>query len=187
MKPTYEPSAGTPINRAVVEALVLARQADAIIGLQFNGRNIEIDPAKSEPENILAARRAMQLPDVDPPFHPVTAADALKRWDNGEHVFTVEMGGLGPGYEQAIQILVFEIIRDELGKPLPTEEKSPAWSTWGDAAVSRINSKMGGYSGAQVGAAKNVAYRALRDGWGEMLKTAPQDRLIQVSKSFPTL
>lgn len=34
---------------------------------------------------------------------PETCEEALARWDAGETVFTAEMGGLGPGYEQAIQ------------------------------------------------------------------------------------
>ena len=43
---------------------------------------------------------------VDPPqagAHgpAVDAAEQLRRWDAGDSIWTVEMGGLGPGYEQA--------------------------------------------------------------------------------------
>jgi hypothetical protein len=48
----------------------------------------------------------------------VTAQEALSRWDAGDIVWTVSMSGMGPGYEQAIHVLVFEIIRDN--DPLPT-------------------------------------------------------------------
>jgi hypothetical protein len=115
--------------------------------------------------------------------YPITAKDALKQWDSGKSLFTVEMGGLGPSYEQAIQVLVFELIRDQLGKPLP----KPGNTSWGDDTVSRIDKRMGGYNGAMVGGAKNLAFRALRDGWSDMLSSAPPDRLIQVQKNFPTL
>jgi len=115
--------------------------------------------------------------------HPETAIDALQRWDAGETVFTVEMGGLGPSYEQAIQVLVFELLRDLAQKPLPKKPKPD----WGNSTVTRIDKKMGGYSGAMVGAAKSLAYRAIRDGWKKMLESAPQDRLIQVRRDFPTL
>ena len=44
-------------------------------------------------------------------LYPQTALDALAAWDRGEHVWTVELGGIGPGYEMAIQTLAFELIR----------------------------------------------------------------------------
>jgi hypothetical protein len=121
---------------------------------------------------------------------PVTAKDALAKWDSGRTVFTIELGGLGPGYEQCIHILVFELIRDysegdlptfgDLENPTPTEQKR--WSDWGDAAVSRCALR---FSGAQVSVAKGLAYRALRDGWRKTIDSAPKDRHIQVSREFP--
>lgn len=122
-------------------------------------------------------------------LHPETAKEALDRWDKGEILFTVEMGGLGPSYEQVIQVLVFEMIRDNLTVVLPPEssDEFEAFSaSFGDTAVNRTNDKMG-YSGAQADAAKTIAYRALRDGWRAMLESAPEDRLIQISKTFPTI
>lgn len=122
---------------------------------------------------------------------PATAKDALEAWDRGETLFTIEMGGLGPSYEQAIQILIFEIIRDNLETTLPEQEKSEEsrnfYSTFGDSTVTRIDEKMGGYSGAMVGAAKQVAYRALRNGWSQTIDSVPADRRIQVEKKVPCL
>jgi len=118
-----------------------------------------------------------------------TADEQLRIWDSGESVWSIEMGGLGPGYEQAIQILVIEIIRDNISNPLPDEN---TWSDWGDSTVSRIDYKKpdgkyscGGFSGAQVGAAKQIAFRFLRDGPEKALKSAPDDRRIQVSNFWP--
>jgi hypothetical protein len=39
------------------------------------------------------------------------AAEYLARWDAGQSVFTINLGGLGPGYDQVIQIAMFEVLR----------------------------------------------------------------------------
>lgn len=118
-----------------------------------------------------------------------TAQEQLAAWDAGDTVWSIEMGGLGPGYEQAIQVLAIEIMRDNIGKPLPEQG---TWSNWGDETVSRIDYRrpdgtysMGGFSGAMVGAAKHIAYRFLKEGPATALANCPADRLIQVSRSFP--
>lgn len=113
---------------------------------------------------------------------PETVADALEKWDSGRPVFSIEMGGLGPGYEQGIQIGIFTILRELNGKDLPEEHgainavldevirKSPCWDQ---------------YSGAQVGAAKSAAYHMLKKGYRKAVRELPDDRLIQVQKNFP--
>lgn len=187
---TYEATPGTHVNKAVEQALAAAKSAGQDLTMPFNDKQITVYHDRALAENILIARTTLGLPEVDPPFHPQTAADALARWDAGKSVFTIEMGGLGPGYEQAIQVLVFEIIRDWVGKPMPNQsdpEFKKFSDSFADASVHRIDKQMGGYSGAQVGAAKQVAYRALRDGWEKMLKSVPDDRKIQVSKHVPNL
>lgn len=100
----------------------------------------------------------------------LTAHDALAAWDRGDVVWTVEMGGVGPGYEQALQILVWEIIRDG-GKH--------------EAAVMRAGPGVGGFSGAQVGAARTLAGAFLERGYAQALAEVPQDRWIMVSRSWP--
>ena len=113
-------------------------------------------------------------------IHPRTAKDALERWDAGETVFSVELGGLGPAYEQAIQVLVFEILRDNIGKPLPAENSNDS-ETWADSTITRIDEQIGGASGAMVGVAKCLAYRVLKNGWEATLEEFPSDRKIQVN------
>ena len=39
------------------------------------------------------------------------AAEWLERWDAGKPVWSVSMGGIGPGYEQALQIAAAETVR----------------------------------------------------------------------------
>lgn len=116
------------------------------------------------------------------------AREQLRRWDGGGTVWSIEMGGLGPGYEQAIQILAIEIVRDEIDMPIPAK---PAHK-WADATVSRVDAKQpdgsyscGGFSGAQVGAAKQLAYQWLTIGPAACLKRVPEDRRIQVSAFWP--
>ena len=181
---TYEPLPGTRIDQAAAEAYGMCLKANRIIDFDFNGKTLFASPAQTAEECRIKCRSELGLPAVDPPFHPVTTLDALARWDKGDSVFTVEMGGLGPSYEQAIQILVFELIRDMHDKPSP---EGNGFGDWGDPTVRRINKKCGGFSGAQVVSAKRIAYLAIRDGWAKMLKSAPNNRMIQVSKQFPSL
>lgn len=110
----------------------------------------------------------------------MTVQEALVKWDAGEAVWSIEMGGLGPGYEQAIQILVWELVRD--AEPIP---KDGTLEGWGEKAISRADKTCLGFSGAQVGAAKAVASRFLSDGYEETLAKLPQDRRILVSTDWP--
>jgi hypothetical protein len=118
----------------------------------------------------------------------IDAAEQLRRWDAGEIVWSVEMGGLGPGYEQVIQICAIEIIRDWLGKHLPEKIST---SDMASATVERIDYKLPdgswtlGFSGAQVGAAAQIAYKFLSEGPQAALSQVEDDRRIQVSKNFP--
>jgi len=118
--------------------------------------------------------------------------DALLRvatWDSGGTIWSIEMGGLGPAYEQAIQILAIEIIRDEMANPLPVLP----YGRWGYATVSRIDAPdpvtgkcaCGGFSGAQVSAAQLIAYRFLSFGAVGFDKFIPKDRRIQVNRFYP--
>lgn len=119
-----------------------------------------------------------------------TAAELLRRWDAGEPIWSVELGGLGPGYEQAIQVLAVELVRDNLGKPLPEK----ATREWGDDTVRRVDEGCCGLSGAQVGQSKWLAWNWLKTGPADLVRRAKEQgdkgpgekpHLIQVSKSWP--
>ena len=120
------------------------------------------------------------------------ATDWLDRWDNGKSVWTIEMGGLGPGYEQAIHVACAEVVRVLL-------EKKYDVSLWEDDRVWKLNraeiektshenptiTKLG-LSGAQWGAALSLALQFYRRGPREiMCDEAVKSRHIQVSRSFP--
>lgn len=119
-------------------------------------------------------------------------SDWLERWDAGRIVWTISMGGLGPGYEQCIQIVMAEIIRFMLSKKYDPE----AWKDTDTFKRDRKEiEKMSyenkvivdlGITGAQWGAALNLALnfykmgprRVMNDEW-------IKDRHIQVCKNFP--
>lgn len=112
------------------------------------------------------------------------AREQLRRWDAGEPIWTIELGGLGPGYEQVIQTLAIELVRDNLDKPLP--EGNEQFQDWGDDTIQRIDGNLGGCSGAQAGAAKGLAYRWLKVGPAAVMASVPEkDRHIQASKFWP--
>jgi hypothetical protein len=99
------------------------------------------------------------------------AADWLARWDAGKTVWTVEMGGLGPGYEQCIHIACAEIVRwfiDQNADVTLWDNKEAA-----KPIFERMEKEVGftlpvikklGLSGAQWGAALNLASLIYRQG-----------------------
>jgi hypothetical protein len=119
-----------------------------------------------------------------------TAAEHIANWDAGDVIWSVEMGGLGPGYEQALQVMAVEITRDNLGVTIPLdsepeEVRQEWWGKFGEDTLERTNKSLGGLSGAQFGAAKQLAHCWLTIGPAETLKKAKDDRHIQVSRTWP--
>lgn len=122
-------------------------------------------------------------------LYPRTAAEALAKWDAGQSVFSIAMGGIGPGYEQAIQVLAFELIRAALSAGLMADGSEPfktgsPWEIVADATVERFGQYLG-LSGAQVSAAEWLAYKTVTDGWQKIILAHPDERRIQVSNSWP--
>lgn len=121
-------------------------------------------------------------------LHAMNAEEQLRRWDSGDSIWTIEMGGLGPGYEQAIQVAAIELLRDEIGKPLPEQGDPEANRKWGQSTIQRID-KPGnhmGLSGAQWGAARFLAYKWIKIGPKALMgDPAYKDRHIQASQHWP--
>ncbi len=104
----------------------------------------------------------------------------LDRFDNGEDVPSLEMGGIGVGYEQAIQICAAELIRHEA----TTNEKV-------DEVVRKIDEKLWGLTGAQVGQASWLANYMLQHGPDALREAASkrgeEDRCILINNAWPPL
>jgi hypothetical protein len=119
-----------------------------------------------------------------------TCIEVLERWDAGDTVWTVEMGGLGPGYEQAIQLLAMECLRELVrvdfkwtGDKLADSNRVRALL---DPVVTRVDKWPGcGFSGAQVGGAMQIAAKYHHDGPIKALEGVEDERRIQVSKEWP--
>lgn len=117
------------------------------------------------------------------------AADWLKRWDEGQSVWSVEMGGLGPGYEQCIQIVTAEAMRFWM------EHNYSADELVGNESLSnKLDDHFRGLplianlglSGAQHGAGVNLAWQIFSRGPRDVMADENiQDRKILVSKTFP--
>lgn len=114
--------------------------------------------------------------------------DAVQNWKGGEIVWSAALGGLGPSYEQCIQILLFEIMaRWDRSRPVPEPMKDrfpPEFEDHADKVVSDLN-RVYGFSGAQVDVAKATAYQFMHYGYAEMMAKLETDRKIQVSRNFP--
>ena len=134
----------------------------------------------------------MNQEDREIALYGANAADWLARWDDGQIVWTIEMGGLGPGYEQAIQIAMTEFLRHMLLHQYDSDKWSDekAWQAdlkdieahgFSDQKIDAL-----GLSGAQWGAALGLAVKIYRYGprW-IMAQKYVEDRHIQVSRNFP--
>lgn len=120
------------------------------------------------------------------------AAEWLKRWDSGYSVWSIEMGGIGPGYEQCIQITAAEVLRHLLDRQydvaawdskdaLERDHKEVETAGFSNKRISAL-----GLSGSQWGAAQSLAISLYRRGpRSVMTDERLKDRRIQVARNFP--
>lgn len=120
------------------------------------------------------------------------AADWLARWDAGKGIWSIEMGGLGPGYEQCIQITAAEVLRYLIDNKVDcaSQYEGDAWKALSSAIDKSLwaNPKINdlGLSGAQAGAAKSLGTMLYKLGpRGMMNDERVKDRHIQVQRTFP--
>src|SRR5258708_1760951 len=116
--------------------------------------------------------------------------DLLTAWDSGDTIWSVELGGLGPGYEQAIQIAAVEIARKlRHYKPTGTKEEQTKYvDKICYAVIHNIDKELGGLSGAMVDQAKWLAWQWCHNGGPKHLIERAKKKgheTIQVSKAWP--
>lgn len=118
----------------------------------------------------------------------LSAQQAVERWDAGKSLWSIEMGGLGPSYEQAIQVAAIEMLREALAAADPAMVPE-AFTKVCESVISKHNDALGGLSGAQFSVAMNLAYMAFTHGWTGMIENAKEkglgDRLIQIDDRWP--
>lgn len=118
-----------------------------------------------------------------------TWQEAARQWKSGGTVWSAELGGIGPGYEQAIQVLLWEILARWGDSDVPggsDGKYAEAYNVHVDKVVHELDEPCGGFSGAQVGAAKSTAYQFIRFGYKHVMDKLEKDRCIQVSKFWPS-
>lgn len=147
-------------------------------GLGFTVRGLTLDGVE-----VFYRTAAQQEEHAAIQMYGKDAADWLARWDRGDSVWSVEMGGLGPGYEQCIQAMAAEFLRAMLAdKP----NLDGDWSEFRKKLDALPCIDQLGPSGAQYGAAVGLAAQIYRRGPRACFTDpAVKERLIQVSKTFP--
>ena len=119
------------------------------------------------------------------------AADWLRRWDRRTNRVVYLDGGIGPGYEQSIQITTAEMLRHLLAKADNQQAmKIGVWIlAWGEIdTMASTNPRITalGLSGSQWQAAKNLAEQLYTRGpRAVMTDERVKDRQIQVNRTFP--
>lgn len=118
----------------------------------------------------------------------------INEYDAGGTVWSIEMGGMGPGYEQAIQVGVIESCRahakyglNHRRVPTPEYAMNTYLSLLLDDAMKADPKWLDGLSGAQAGAVMNIVANYLRKGYGACIDEWRQDkhldeRMIQVDR-----
>lgn len=103
---------------------------------------------------------------------------------NGETVETIEMGGISESYENAIQGLFVDMLLILHKKKIPdkAEDITQIINHVAKTCIWRLKY---GYSGAQVGAAKNLTFIVWRDGISktvENMRIQDKNRIIKMDK-----
>lgn len=110
----------------------------------------------------------------------------VEKFEAGKSVFTIEMGGLGPGYEQALQLSAFRIARHLIDAGYSAKDfNDDNWRTTRDKIEKAVKVDDLGLSGAQWGAAMQLATRVYMVGEKAVHDPKVKDRLIQVSTNWP--
>jgi hypothetical protein len=170
----------SPVEPAIGMTLRTYGRGTRVRGMFLDGQKVSYRTAAEDDEH-----NEIQMYGAD-------AADWLARWDAGKSVWTIEMGGMGPGYEQCIHITAAEVLRHLL-------EAKYDPSLWQDKDVWKrdreVIEKYGfankriealGLSGAQWGAAVSIATKLYMDGPRKIMnEPSIKDRHIQVQRTFP--
>jgi hypothetical protein len=124
-------------------------------------------------------------------LYGLDASDWLNRWDRGDVVWSIELGGLGPSYEQVIQIMSAEFVRHMLSMKYNSEN----WKDCEKWAVdfNKIESDCVlkdyaayfGISGAQWYSALSFATSLYSDGPRKVMAEVEKERHIQINRNFP--
>lgn len=101
-----------------------------------------------------------------------TAAEQVRRWDAGESIWTVAMGGFGPEYEMCIQVAAVELLRSHLSQ---TPDVAVG-RDWGIETIGKIrDARCAGMTILQVRAARFLGLQFLRSGPRAAIRAALEE------------
>jgi hypothetical protein len=115
---------------------------------------------------------------------PRSWQEALGLWDEDVPVYTIELGGAGPSYEQAMHIGVFEALRriGDIDTDLHTDTQHIVIVRALQDIDTEFRLKL---SQEQTESASLFLLRVLKRGWLESIVAYPTDRQIQVCRWYP--
>ena len=169
-------------------------RAAVVVSQWFNRNNIENWKLDSCASRQWLEKLEWKVDFLSKQLYGKDAADWLERWDRGETVWAIEMGGLSVEYEKAIYETCAETLRHLLNSQYDIEkwEDDSFWSDDRDKIEEYIlkNEKILelGISYAQWSVALNAAIMFYR--WGPvtvMNDKRVRDRHIQISKTATEL
>lgn len=125
-------------------------------------------------------------------LYPKSAEEWLKRWHENHIVWSINLSGMGRGYEQCCQVIAAEFIQIMIDKKYDASQ----WNSSGLYQKDRKEIENLSFeneiimsldpTGAQVAVALGLAARFYKDGPRKWLEDpANKDRLIRVQKHFP--
>ena len=117
-----------------------------------------------------------------------TAGELVEAWDRGETIWTLDMGGMGPGYEQAIQIAAVEFARANLGFTRTDDEKADTrrFEAACTETLHAIDEDLGGLSRAMFWAATWLAWQWVCNGGPQaLIERSRANDQIQCSRWWP--
>lgn len=128
-----------------------------------------------------------ELIPPEPPFKPLTIGhiqeeliELLEKFQKGEKILTIEMGGMGDSYESGIQLTAFEMLRRLVNANPSRDEKN--YTKESLDPIINCGAYHPGLSGAQFDAAYNVATRFYLIGYNASTLEFPEDRKIFFSR-----
>lgn len=194
----YEPIAGSSFEDCARTICNMAERNHTTITMTFNGMEFKASPGDTQDSIMADWYNQMGITDIEKhkretAHYPEDVKEWLRRWDSGDSVWSVEMGGIGPAYEQCIQITAAEMMRSLLTTDVDMERfasdesyNRELWALVDSTENVRSVFNRLGLSGAQVGAARNLAAIFFRKSPSIALKDeAVKDRKILVRKEFP--
>jgi hypothetical protein len=110
----------------------------------------------------------------------------IKKFDDGEGVPSIVMGGLSRGYEFAIQKGAIEVLRSAVDKQYKLEEDDDKQTKFKEICndkIKEIDKELGGLSGAMFGALQWLSFQWIIHGIDWIIEKAKDDdesRLIEV-------